>query len=281
VLHAALDVLDADGEVALAIVDPHGPTAAEERSGHVRIFFRSPSSRREAQAALERELPSAVVVSVDVDDEDWARRSQESLAPITVGRLAVLPDAEAAAPSPSTIPIVIRPSTGFGTGHHATTRLCLKALQSLDLEGRSVLDIGTGSGILAIAARMLGARSAVGIDNDPDAVLAATDNLRLNQVDGVRFHVGDVSIATLPRSDIVVANLTGHDLRRLAHVLMSLLGDRGTLIVSGLLAEERDGVVEAFSPAEPLWEASEDGWTAIRLIIVAGGRGPTRPAPGV
>jgi ribosomal protein L11 methyltransferase len=209
---------------------------------------------------------------VDVDDEDWARRSQENLTPITVGRLTLLPDSQAAAAKLSTIPVVIRPSTGFGTGHHATTRLCLRALQSLDLEGRSLLDVGTGSGVLAIAARMLGARSALGIDNDPDAVLAATENLRLNRVDGVSFRVGDVSIATLPLADIVIANLTGHDLRRLAQVLVSPLGDRGTLIVSGLLAEERDGVIEAFGPADLLWEASEDGWAAIGLSWAQPGR---------
>jgi len=155
---------------------------------------------------------------------------------------------------------------GFGTGHHATTRLCLAALQTLDLADAFVLDAGTGSGVLAIAARMLGARRALGIDNDPDAIQCAQENLRLNcGVDGVIFEVVDVAEiagAALP-TDILTANLTGALLCRGAPTLSGTLAPGGRLVVSGVLSDERDDVVAAFGKLRLLWEREEEGWVGL------------------
>jgi len=272
-LYPALDVHGVDGELALAVVDQHGPTALEDLDGRVRIFFPSRESRHDAHAELTRVMPRALVAGVDVDDEDWARRSQQSLAPVTVGRITIVP----ATPDPAGTPsgpqalagplIVIQPSMGFGTGHHATTRLCLQALQSFSLAGASVLDVGTGSGVLAIAARMLGARQVVGIDNDPDAVSSAAENLRLNRVDRVRFELADLMTATGPEADVVTANLTGALVRRAARQLLSALPRGGSLVIGGVLAEERDAVIAAFAQAKLVWEAQEEGWAALRFSV--------------
>jgi ribosomal protein L11 methyltransferase len=167
--------------------------------------------------------------------------------------------------------IVIQPSMGFGTGHHSTTRLCLRALQREALAGRTVLDIGTGSGILAIAAVRLGAARALGIDRDPDAIQAARGNLSLNpDAAAVMFEVADLTEVRLKGdttgaapADIVTANLTGALLARQAQRILEMLRTGGRLIVSGLLADERDHVVAAFQPAEILWEGREDEWVAI------------------
>ena len=283
-----------DSDLTLAIVDDFAPTAVEPGDNNLRIFFSTATTRDAACAALNAARYRAE--AVDVDDEDWARRSQENLKPVTIERITVAPPwypqplapspkPLVPGPSPSTLFVVIQPSMGFGTGHHATTRLCLRALQAVDLTGRFVLDVGTGSGILAIAAVKLGAARAEGIDYDADAIAAANENLQLNSgVESVEFRVADLSIADLPAADVVTANLTGAVLIGSAVRLLDFVRPGGTLIVSGLLDEERDDVVRAFGDAgsertrpttghvgrvlldPPLvWEQHEDGWVALAM----------------
>jgi ribosomal protein L11 methyltransferase len=160
--------------------------------------------------------------------------------------------------------LIIQPSTGFGTGHHATTRLCLQGLQTLDLRGLSILDVGAGSGVLALAARKLGAHRALGVDVDPDAVRAAIDNLPLNaEIDNVAFQVSDFTTSSPAPADVVTANLTGALLCRASADLMKVLPPDGVLIVSGLQAHERDEVVQAFRALNVEWECEEEGWVGL------------------
>jgi ribosomal protein L11 methyltransferase len=291
VLYPALDVHYDEHDLVLALVDDCSPTAAEEHAGRLTIFFPDRVSRDRAQAAIARTWPQSVATARDVDDEDWARRSQQNLQAITVGRITILPTGPLGPPQPdvacnaqSPIALVIEPSMGFGTGHHATTRLCLRALQTIDLSGAFVLDIGTGSGVLAIAARLLGAATAVGIDHDPDAVQAANANLSANPlVDRVRFAHADLTAGPLPSTpgmasgdrtaaDVVTANLTGALLAREATRLAAALAPCGSMVASGLLEGERDEVVAAFEGTAGLrlvWELNEDGWMGL-LFAAAG-----------
>jgi ribosomal protein L11 methyltransferase len=164
------------------------------------------------------------------------------------------------------IHIVIEPSMGFGTGHHATTRLCLRALQGLDVADKFVLDIGTGSGILALAAARLGAARALGIDNDADAIHSAEDNLSLNpEAAHVRFATTDLDRGTLGPADVVLANLTGAVLIRSAHRLTAATAPGGTLILSGILATEADEVSQAFTGATVRRRAQEDEWVCFTM----------------
>jgi ribosomal protein L11 methyltransferase len=263
--YPAIDVSTDDPDLLLALVDDFGPTAVaeDEHRGSVRVFFLTATAR---DAAL-RELSSRFGVSpIEVPDEDWARRSQENLAPVSVGRITILPRADSRPADPESIAIVVVPSMGFGTGHHATTRLCLAALQNTPLAGCVVLDVGTGSGVLALAARRLGAAHAVGIDSDPDAIESARDNLSLNpEVTQVEFEVADLSTSPLPPADVVTANLTGTLLIRSAPLLMAAVRRGGVLILSGILAQERDAVRDAFGPATLVDECHEDEWVALVL----------------
>jgi ribosomal protein L11 methyltransferase len=270
VLHPALTVNLADADLVLAIADDYSPSAAESNDDSITLYFRQADARDAARVAIMQAFPGASVDVRNVDDEDWARRSQQDLEPVAVGRLTVFPSLESrdAARSASTrqLSLVIQPSMGFGTGHHATTRLCLRALQSEPLAGRTVLDVGTGSGVLAMAAVRLGAAGATGIDNDPDAIESARENLSLNlDIQGVTFAVADLEDWS-STADVVTANLTGALLVREAGRLLALLAPGGRLIVSGLLAGERDDVVAALSPARILWESEEDGWVGLSLV---------------
>jgi len=280
VLYPALSITGADGELVLAAAVDHLPTAAEESGDSLTIFFRDTSARDAARQAIAAAFPGAVVAAREVDDEDWARRSQENLQPITIGRLTVCPRPLPSGPGearPDPRTIVIQPSMGFGTGHHATTRLCLLALQREELAGRAVLDIGTGSGILAIAAARLGAARAVGIDHDPDAIQAARENLALNPgVHGVTFALVEFggggeevrlkADTTTTTGDIVLANLTGALLAREARRILAAVSPGGRLIVSGLLDAEREDVAAAFKTATVLSESREDEWVAMVLV---------------
>jgi ribosomal protein L11 methyltransferase len=265
--YPAVDVKSAATDLLLALVDDFGPTAVEERGDLLRIFFPTIPARDEALKAL---VAAAPAIPVDVPDEDWARRSQEGLRPVTVGRITIvstesqITNPESRIPNPVTI--AIAPSMGFGTGHHATTRLCLAALQAIDLTDAFVLDIGTGSGVLAIAADRLGAARALGIDFDPDAIQSARESLDLNRdVCRVEFEVADLARSNLPRADVVTANLTGALLVRSASILLGAVRPGGTLILSGILAHERDEVVEAFGSAKVVWEREEDGWVGLMM----------------
>jgi len=195
-----------------------------------------------------------------------------TLPPITVGRVTITPPPSALSPKPSALSrgpsaltLFIQPSMGFGTGHHATTRLCLAAMQAIDLADKTVLDVGTGSGVLAIAAARLGAASALGIDVDPDALQSARENLPHNPLArNVRFELADFRTRTLPPADVVVANLTGALLAQSAAALVSAANSGGTLIVSGLMTAERDAVRRAI--ALPVaWERTEDEWVAVAM----------------
>ena len=243
---------------------------------------RAGRSRRSSTNALELD-------AVDVDDEDWARRSQAALKAARAGRIVIAPpwdmpktrDSRLALRASQTqesqrdisnreprtanrdIVIVIDPSTGFGTGHHATTRLCLELLQELELRGTRVIDVGTGSGVLAIAAAKLGARHVTAIDNDPDALRNARDNVQRNAVD-VEVLEADLSAVDIAPADVVLANLTAAVLQRFSSPIRKLLTPAGTLIVSGFGRRDVDDVAHALG-AVPSKIVEDGDWVAAVL----------------
>jgi ribosomal protein L11 methyltransferase len=231
----------------------------ESAPGGWRVFFRTSSGRDRAQRAIAKDFPALTLTPTDVPDEDWAARSQASLKAVRVGNLIVAP------PWDAPIVVAIRPSMGFGTGHHATTRLCLSALQALEVKERTVIDVGTGSGVLAIAASLLGAVNVRGIDDDEDAIHAAWDNLALNPAAIVTLLVGDLRATPLDPADIVFGNLTGALLRSSAPVIGALAGKHGRLILSGFQIDEADDVVAAFTDFTEVHRDEEDGWVCVTL----------------
>ena len=256
-------------ELIYASLDDFEPLAIHEHDGGdgFRVFFRSGARRDDAAAALSLAFASRLsrVNRIDVPDERWAERSQAQLTAVRVGAIVVAPP-WAVPSAPSLHVVVIQPSMGFGTGHHATTRLCLQLLQARPLAGGSVIDIGTGSGVLAIAAWKLGATRIVAVDCDPDALDNARENLELNGASGAIALVNaDLSVFDASAADTVTANLTSAVLQRHAPDLRRALSPGGQLIVSGFAPDDLPAIERAFG-AGSSDAATEGAWCAARFV---------------
>ncbi len=179
-----------------------------------------------------------------VRDDDWLEAWKASFTPMRIGSFLVRPtwlDADEA----DATTIAIDPGMAFGTGSHPTTRQCLEALSVLALDGVRVLDVGAGSGILAIAAAKRGAREVVAVDTDVVAVRAARENVAVNSA-SVEVALG--SAADVPgRFDVVVANIVAPVLVAMAADLRARLGKSGTLLLAGITRESVDAVRGAFT----------------------------------
>jgi ribosomal protein L11 methyltransferase len=192
-------------------------------------------------------------------EEDWANNWKEHFKPSRIGsRLVIKPTWEEYTASADDIVIELDPGMAFGTGTHATTQLCLEAIERIfyrdppyDLphycEPRDIFDVGTGSGVLAIAAAKMGARSVTGIDIDPVAVEVANQNLILNHVEDITRITTEPLEGVAGIFDIVVANILAEELVRLRTELVTRLAAGGILILSGILTEKEELVLTGFS----------------------------------
>jgi ribosomal protein L11 methyltransferase len=196
-----------------------------------------------------------------VPDEDWVARSRAQFGPIRISRrLWIVPTWHAPSDADA-INLVLDPGLAFGTGDHASTRLCLRWLERRIRGGETVLDYGCGSGILAIAALKLGAARAVGVDIDQNAVAAAQVNARRNGVVGE--FVESCSSLTLT-ADVVVANILPKTLKLLAPLLVDRCRRGGHVVLSGILVDQARDVEKSYAP----WIAfaspeEEDGWVCL------------------
>ena len=266
-----------------ALLDDYGPFAvhddgdadsdASDRSSPVarRVYFFSPDARDAARRAIDRDLgpDGARATPIDVSDDGWASRSQGSLSAVRVGDLVVAPpwDAPPRITGGRTV-AVIEPSMGFGTGHHASTRLCLLALQDIRdglRKSRRVLDLGAGSGILAIAAALLGAGTVVAVERDADALGNARNNIRRNRVEErVTLLAGDLSELSPEAADVVTANLAGAFFVHHAAPVLRCVRPGGLLLASGITAGEEAAVRAALEPPLAFRQRMvEDEWVGL------------------
>jgi ribosomal protein L11 methyltransferase len=233
---------------------------------HWNVCFNDAGERDRATNAIHEQLPQLIIERVDLPDEDWAARSQQSLTAVHAGSFIVAPPWDLPADPGDATVIVIEPSMGFGTGHHATTRMCLRLLSAMDVTDAAVLDLGTGSGVLSMAAALRGARSVVGIDVDQDAIDSAETSARLNTLpDSVTFQAGDFRTNPPHPADLVLANLTGGMLTATAEAIARLVRNDGRLILSGFDHTEVDAVRGAFSEFAEGAQLAEDNWIALLL----------------
>jgi ribosomal protein L11 methyltransferase len=204
---------------------------------------------------LHPDLPALRVVRKNLQTEDWSESWKAFFKPTVVGKnIVVKPTWEPYEPSPGQMVIEIDPGRAFGTGKHPSTALCMEALEGILSEtvieemgtAPSVLDVGTGSGILGIIAARLGAKPVLGVDIDPEALEVARGNLERNRV-AESMAVSDTPLDQVEETyDVVVANLTASLLTQLADSLTNRVSEKGMLLLSGILTEQVEEVVKWF-----------------------------------
>lgn len=272
-----------DAAELISRLSDSGVQGGWEENGVVHLYWPKPQWSLEAQARLTRTLwgldpdasPEHDIGVVELPDQDWNRQWAQSVRPIRIGRRIVIrPSWESVALQAEDIEIVLDPKQAFGTGHHATTRMLLEWIEDLIHGGEFVLDVGAGSGILAMVALRLGADSALGVDCDPVAVECAKDYAAQNVFgDGLDFRCGTLGTidpqGTL-RPDLILANLDRQTLLLSCDELGRYVSHGARLLLSGILLDQEDEIIGAFSRVGAMMSRRREleGWVALELLMV-------------
>lgn len=269
-----VDLLDEAGALAVTLHDGADAPVLEPGPGEAPLWpetlVEGLFEDRDAPGLLdwlgERVGPGGLpAVAVGrVEERDWVREGQALFQPQRFGeRLWVCPS-WCEPPDPRAVTLRLDPGLAFGTGTHPSTALCLDWLAAVGLAGSRVLDFGCGSGVLAVAALLLGARHAWAVDHDPQALTATRENALLNGV-FERLSVGSPEALDIPPVEVVVANILAGPLIELAPLLTALVAPGGALVLAGILSEQAAAVAEAYRCLLPLAVHGErEGW--VRLV---------------
>ena len=273
------DALMELGALSVSVEDRFGDTAQEQalygepgmppskgawEQSLLRALF---ADETQADAALAALMAEGLVADLHevrqsaVEDQDWVRLTQSQFQPVSIAdALWIVPSWHE--PPAVDVPIIrLDPGLAFGTGTHPTTRLCLEWLARQPLQGSRVLDYGCGSGILAIAAAKFGADAVVGVDIDPDAVLATQANATAN---AVTLQAGLPDLVGESKFDIVVANILSAPLKLLAPAIAAHVKPGGWLVLSGILDRQADELIDAYAPYATLHiDNTLDGWVCL------------------
>ncbi|MEI7311132.1 50S ribosomal protein L11 methyltransferase [Pectobacterium carotovorum] len=252
------DVMMESGAVSVTFQDTHDTPVFEPLPGETRLWgdtdaialYDAETDMNAVIAILEQEplLGAGFKHKIEqLEDKDWEREWMDNFHPMQFGKRLWICPSWREIPDPTAVNVMLDPGLAFGTGTHPTTALCLQWLDGLDLEGKTIIDFGCGSGILAIAALKLGAARAIGIDIDPQAIQASRDNAQRNGVsERLELYLPKDQPADLS-ADVVVANILAGPLRELAPLISDLPKAGGHLGLSGVLATQAEGVAEAYA----------------------------------
>ena len=268
-----------DAGELLGMLDDPAVQGAWEDAGTVHLYWPEEqwngdrlASVRRALSLLEQRRGEIPLFVNRVPYRDWNRQWARSVKPLRIGRLVIRPSWEPVSLGTHDIDIVLDPKQAFGTGHHATTRMLLEWLQEDIRGGEAVLDVGSGSAILAMAAVKLGAARAIGVECDPVAVECAWEYVRGNGLeDRIELACGtldDVAQRGRPDVHLVLANIDRQTLLLLADGLAGYADAGAKLLLSGILVDQRTEVMERFSNLGLACSnrREQDGWVALELI---------------
>jgi ribosomal protein L11 methyltransferase len=206
-----------------------------------------------------------------IEDQNWNEEWERTIRPIhATDRIVVAPTWHPYKPSGEELVITIDPKMSFGTGYHESTRLLLKLMEKYIHPGMSLLDVGTGTGVLAIAGIKLGAKSALAVDNDEWSYGNALENIRLNHVhDQVRLIFGDLSSVPHDKFDIITANIQRSVIEQMLEGMKARLAVRGLLLLSGLLHTDREAMIATLmaSGFKLIGDVTENEWLALGACV--------------
>lgn len=237
----------------------------------IHIYLEPQVNPAEAVSFLTQRLGAQQIAnSIQVTqtrEEDWATAWKQYYHPTKVGkRLVVCPTWEDYTPGPDEVVLQLDPGMAFGTGTHDTTRLCMQLLEEVVEDTTELLDVGTGSGILSIAAALLGARSCLGCDIDEVAVRTAKENAQVNGVqDRAKFFCGDLAQQVQGKFDVICANIVADVILRLLPCVPALLREKGVFLASGIIEERAPEVIEALQEQgfSCISRRDSGGWVAL------------------
>lgn len=243
---------------------------ADRSTAYVSIFVPETRSPAETELLVKQKFAdlgiNVTVEHIGLSEEDWAHSWKKYYKPIKTGdRLVIVPVWENYEASEGEITVLMDPGMAFGTGTHETTRLCAAMLEKFTVPGCKVLDVGCGSGILAICASKLGAAECFACDIDPQAVKVAVENTELNHTPNVKCTVSDL-LKQVEKTeggyDVVVANIVADIIIRLAPDVHEYMAENAVFIVSGIIEERADEVIAALTAAgfEIVDQSYENGW---------------------
>jgi len=268
------DMLSANGAQAVTFMDAKDTPIYEPEPGTLVLWPRTQviglfDAEHNMQAVITR-LSQANVLGENfkhkldqLEDKDWEREWMDNFHPMQFGERVWICPSWCDVPDPGAVNIMLDPGLAFGTGTHPTTSLCLQWLDGIDLQGKVVVDYGCGSGILAIAALLLGAEKAIGVDIDPQALIASKENARRNGV-AEKLELFLPEHQPKCEADIVLANILAGPLLDLRDVITGYCKPGGLLAMSGILEVQAQRVAEAYSPdftLEPV--VCENEWARV------------------
>ena len=268
------ELLEQLGALAVSYTDAEDSPILEPKPGERRLWpntevtglLEQGTDPKPILAVLKQLLGDHIpMVATSLEDKNWIRAWMDQFKPLKFGQHLWICPSWLSVDEKDSVVVMLDPGLAFGTGTHPTTSLCLSYLDSLDLKDKDVLDYGCGSGILAIAALKLGANSATGVEIDEQALIASKENAKRNGVeDKLQLVMGTDKKLDLPQFPITVANILAGPLAELEPIIASLTQSGGKLALSGILTEQADSVIEAYSKDFVMNKVKDlDGWALL------------------